>query len=115
MSIYDSGSDAFRDTTKWLVAFVPVVSIIAIGATVIPRLVKGSGTHSVSAWLGLNGLSLVGMLVSLVGIALILIFGARVLSSQPIGFTALIATPKDLSSAFSAGVGAPYFINEAEI
>jgi len=27
MSVYSTGVDAYRDTTKWLTAFVPIVSL----------------------------------------------------------------------------------------
>lgn len=115
MSIYGTGSEAFRDTTKWLVAFVPIASLVAAGAVIAPRLLSdATAADSPAGWVGDNVLPLVGVLAVLGGIILVTYFGAQVLSTQPREFTELLTNRENLSRAFSAGAGAPYFLDEAE-
>ena len=114
LSIYSSGADAFRDTTKWLVAFVPIATVVAAGAVIGPRLVDEATTSaSLLEWARSNVLPLVGIAIAVGGVVLVVSFGARVLSTQPSDFTTLFTTDQaKLSSAFSAGVGAPYFLED---
>jgi hypothetical protein len=112
--VYSAGADAFRDTTKWLVAFVPVAALASAAVVLGPLLVRSAqAANSLSAWLFDNALALGGVGAVLVGVVLVVWFGARVLSSQPKDFGALLKTdPKRLSEAFSAGVAAPYFLDD---
>jgi hypothetical protein len=114
VSIYSTGAEAFRDTTKWLVAFVPIASIVAAGAVIGPRLVRDAGaSDSVIEWAGDNVWPLVGLAAVALGIGLVVWFGARVLSTQPKDFAQLVTTDDaKLSDAFSAGVGVPYFLDD---
>ena len=114
MSVYSAGADAFRDTTKWLVAFVPIAALGTAAAVLGPLLVRSAQTaRSLSAWAGDNAWALGGVAAVLVGVMVVVWFGARVLSTQPKDFGALLKTnPKRLSDAFSVGVAAPYFLDD---
>lgn len=114
VTIYTAGAEAFRDTTKWLVAFLPTATILTAGALVGPRLLADAArSRSLLDWAGRNGWSIVGIVMVLTGLALIVALGARVLSTQASGFTELLMEDEaGLSRAFSAGVGAPYFLDD---
>lgn len=114
MSIYDTGADAFRDTTKWLVAFVPIASIVAVTAAIGPRLAgDAAASESLGDWARANVLPLAGVAAVVAGVVLIVVFGANVLSTQPNDFTSMFTTDQQrLSDAFSAGVGAPFFLDD---
>lgn len=114
MSIYGTGAEAYRDTTKWLVAFVPSAALVGAAALIGPRLV-GNGTEADGTfdWLGDNAVALGGLTAVVAGMVLIVLLGAKVLSAQPKNFTALFTTDQAaLSQAFSAGVGAPHFLDD---
>lgn len=119
MSVYSSGVDAYRDTTKWLSAFVPVASLITAGLVVGPEVVTTiERATSVEEWLTQNWL-LLGCLVALFGgIAAILWSGAQVLSVEPKDLGDLWLTAEGRSSgkslakvitAIGNGAAAPYF------
>ena len=106
MSVYGSGAEAFRDTTKWLVAFVPIAAIVASGAVLGPRLVGAMrAADSISDLLAANGLPLLGLVMVVVVVSQ----GANVLSTQPKELGDLEADT--LAAAFNDGVGAPYFFD----
>lgn len=105
MDLYSSGVIAIRDTTKWLVSFVPVVSVLGLIGVGTARLHDGSGIDRCMA---------VGAAIAAGGIAAIVVNGARVLNAAPQDFTSLLADPHRLSLAFGAGVGSPYFDTEED-
>lgn len=113
MSVYSAGSDAFRDTTKWLVAFVPISALGTAAVVLGPRLVRSAeSARSLPSWLADNVATLAGVLVVLIGVFVIVYFGASVLSTQPKEFTALLETDETgLSKALAAGAGVPYFLD----
>jgi hypothetical protein len=114
MSIYGTGAEAFRDATKWLVAFVPLTTIVAGGAVIGPRLVSDLvASLSLWAWAASSVWLLVGIGVVAAGVVLVVWFGAEVLSAQPQDFTQLLRDETKLSEAFRAGVGAPYFLDDS--
>ena len=53
MFVYSAGADAFRDTTKWLVAFVPIAALGTAAVVLGPLLVR-SPTGSALAF-GVGG------------------------------------------------------------
>lgn len=112
MSVYDSGVAAYRDTTKWLVAFVPIVSILAATVTIGPGLTLSvQHAQSLGDWLVDYWLAAVCGLVLLGGIAAILYWGAKVLSVEPTDLGKLQdqAFAARLEDAIGAGVTAPEF------
>jgi len=114
MSIYDSGVGAYRDTTKWLVAFVPLGSLIAATVTIGPDLVWSSGhAQSFKDWLLDYWLTAICGLVLLAGVAAILWWGAKVLSVAPtdLGQLQSQAFAPKLATAIGAGVTAPEFFS----
>ena len=112
MSVYSTGAEAYRDTTKWLIALVPLASLVAAAAVVGPRLVTGkTAAGSWSAWITTYWAALLGCGLVLVGIGLTVASGAWVLSTEPKEVDKLLDDDQDrLSKAFSAGVGFPYFL-----
>ncbi|MGH9123652.1 MAG: hypothetical protein ACRDZ8_02860 [Acidimicrobiales bacterium] len=115
MSIYSSGGDALRDTAKWLVSLVPVAGVVATGAVLVPRLVAaGAATNSGLSWLDAYKWPLVGLVAVVTGIGATVWWGATVLSTEPASFTAVLSNASTLSTAFSAGVGAPYFLDSEQ-
>lgn len=110
MSIYSTGAEAYRDTTKWLIALVPLASLVAAAAVVGPRLVTGRpAAGSWSTWIT-YGLAILGCGLVLVGICLIVAHGATVLSTAPKDVDKIVNNRLRFSEAFSAGVGYPYFL-----
>ncbi len=116
LSIYRAGSDAFRDTAKWLIAFVPIASLTSVGALVGPRLIKGAeASTSPAGWLASNIWPILGVAAAAAGVTAIVFFGAKVLAAQPSEFANLLTVDRSkLSAAFSAGVGAPYFLDDSD-
>jgi hypothetical protein len=110
VSIYSTGAEAYRDTTKWLIALVPLASLVAAAAVVGPRLVTGRpAAGTLSTWIT-YGLAILGCGFVLVGICLIVAHGATVLSTAPKDVDKIVNDPLRFSEAFSAGVGYPYFL-----
>ncbi|QIK66841.1 hypothetical protein G7072_11250 [Nocardioides sp. HDW12B] len=112
MSVYDSGVSAYRDTTKWLVAFVPIGSLIAAAVTLGPDLVESiQASNGVGNWLGDYWFAVICGVVFLLGIGAILYFGAAVLSVAPtdIGAIQEDAFAPTLAKAIGEGVAAPEF------
>jgi len=112
MSVYESGVTAYRDTTKWLVAFVPLGSILAASVTVGPELLWSvEHARNFGDWLHDYWLAAICGLGLLAGIAAILYWGAKVLSVAPTDLGKLQSeeyAPK-LATAVGAGVTAPEF------
>lgn len=112
MSVYDSGVAAYRDTTKWLVAFVPLGSLVAATVTIGPDLISSVGhARGFSGWLKDYWLVAACGIVLLAGIAAILGWGAKVLSIAPadLGQLQSPAFAPRLAKAIGAGVTAPEF------
>jgi hypothetical protein len=110
VSIYSTGAEAYRDTTKWLIALVPLASLVAAAAVVGPRLVTGRpAAGSWSTWIA-YGLAILGCVFVVAGICLIVAHGATVLSTAPKDVDKIVRDRLRLSQAFSAGVGYPYFL-----
>jgi hypothetical protein len=111
VSVYSTGAESYRDTTKWLVALVPVASLVAAAAVVGPRLVTGkTAAGSWSAWITTYWPALLGCGLVLVGIGLTVAKGAKVLSTEPKGYGEILADGARLNKAFGAGAGFPYFL-----
>lgn len=112
MSVYSTGAESYRDTAKWLVALVPLASLVAAAAVVGPRLVKGeTAAGSWSAWITTYWAALLGCVLVLGGIWLTVAKGAKVLSTAPKGYDEILGDDERLSAAFGAGVGFPYFLS----
>lgn len=112
MSVYDSGVSAYRDTTKWLVAFIPIGSLIAGAITVGPDMVLSIQTaNGLDAWLSNYWLSALCGVGFLLGIGAILWAGANVLSVAPqdIGNIQKPEFAPKLAQAIGEGVAAPEF------
>jgi len=112
VSVYSTGAESYRDTAKWLVALVPLASLVAAAAVVGPRLVKGeTAAGSWSAWITTYWAALLGCVLVLGGIWLTVAKGAKVLSTAPKGYDEILGDDERLSAAFGAGVGFPYFLS----
>ena len=115
MSVYSTGAESYRDTTKWLLALVPLASLVAAAAVVGPRLVTGkTAAGSWIAWITTYWPALLGCVLVLVGIWLTVARGARVLSTEPKGYDKILGDGARLSKAFAAGVGFPYFLTSED-
>lgn len=118
-SVYDSGASAYRDTAKWLVAFVPIASLLAAAGVVGPALVQsGAEAGSLPTWLAANALTLVALAVMALGMTIVITAGAKVLAAQPAGLASVLATTSDdagarLAAAFGEGLGVPYYYDSA--
>lgn len=115
MSVYSSGVTAYRDTTKWLAAFVPVTALVSAAVLVGPDLIVSAQTSSsVGEWLSDYWLVVLSGLGLLAGISAILICGARVLSVEPTDIGKL-AEPgparRKLEVAIGEGAALPEFFN----
>jgi hypothetical protein len=111
VSVYSTAAESYRDTTKWLLALVPLASLAAAAAVVGPRLVKGeTAAGSWSAWITTYWAALLGCVLVLGGIWLTVSRGAKVLSTEPRKFDQILGDGARLSAAFGAGVGFPYFL-----
>lgn len=113
MSVYSAAAESYRDTTKWLLALVPLASLVAAAAVVGPRLAKGeTAAGSWSAWMTTYWPALLGCALVLAGIWLTVARGARVLSTEPRKFNEILDDAARLSAAFGAGAGFPYFLTD---
>lgn len=114
VSVYSTGAEAFRDTTKWLVAFVPIATIVATAGLLGPHLLSNAAaSDSPWAWTREHVWPLVGIATVVAGVVLVVSFGAKVLTAQAKDVRRLLTKDEEkLSSAFSAGVGAPYFLDD---
>jgi hypothetical protein len=115
MSVYDSGTTAYRDTTKWLVAFVPIGSLIAATTAIGPELMSSIETApSLGAWTSENWDVAVAWILILGGIAATMLFGARVLSVAPkdLGKIQDPSFAAQLATAIGDGVTAPEFLDK---
>lgn len=113
VSIYSTGAEAYRDTTKWLVAFVPVATLVAAAVALGPRLLQdAAAAPGLAEWVQGSGLALVGLALIGGGVAAVMIVGAKLLSTQPVNFAELMNDSTKLSQAFTAGVAAPYFLDD---
>lgn len=115
MSVYSSGVTAYRDTTKWLAAFVPVTALVSAAVLVGPDLIVSVQTSSSAAeWLGDHWLVVLSGIGLFAGISAILICGALVLSVEPTDIGKL-ATPgsdrRKLEVAIGNGAALPEFFN----
>ena len=116
MSVYASGVAAYRDTTKWLAAFVPVTALVTAGVAVGPRVLRSlDAAGSVAGWLADYWLVPLCALALLGGIVAILWTGARVLSVEPERMDALLvgAAKGELAEAIGAGAALPYYLDKA--
>lgn len=116
MSVYETGVAAYRDTTKWLVAFLPVTAVV--GAALVsgrPLITSVRAAPSVGDWLAEHWLVLVCGIVVFTAIAVVLWAGARVLSVEPtdIGELSKPEMAPELAKAIGAGVAAPEFFDKA--
>ncbi len=112
MSIYSAGTAAYRDTTKWLVAFVPIAAILSAGAVAGPGLVNTIGNaDSIRDFFEMAGWPVAGLVAVSLGIIAVVWRGSVILSLQPTELGAVVADPELMSAAFGAGVGAPYFFD----
>lgn len=115
MSIYSDGVAAYRDTTKWLTAFVPITSLAAAALVLGPDVIASIQTEqSPVSWLEHYWFVLLAAIAVSGGIAAIMFCGAAVLSVKPADIGDLangrIATAA-LSGAIGAGATAPYFLD----
>lgn len=116
MSIYKSGVDAYRDTTKWLAAFTPVTAIIAAAVVAGAPLANSLATSPDAGWWLLkHWLLLLCGVVILACIAAILWRAAIVLSAKPIEALTNLSgdDAKLIVGAFSSGVASPDFYDYA--
>lgn len=115
MSVYSTAVTAYRDTTKWLAAFVPVVSLATAILVVGPRLVRTIQTApSLASWFQDYWLTLICGVALFGGMAAILATGANVLSVEPadIADLATDSGPAALAQAIGSGVTAPEFFDK---
>lgn len=115
MSLYSTGVDAYRDTTKWLVAFVPITAIAGAGVATGPRLIRSlDASTGASGWLEDHWPVLVCALLLLGSLVAIVWTGASVLSTQPsdIGTLGSGQPNQDLAQAIGDGAAAPYFFDK---
>lgn len=108
MSVYSSGAEALRDTTKWLTALVPIAAVLGAGGVLGPVVIDAGR----SADLQLTGPIIGGAILSLLGVLAILISGGLVLAAQPRDLASTVTRPDSMSDAFASGVTAPYFLDE---
>ncbi len=112
MPVYDSGVAAYRDTTKWLTAFVPLGALTAATATIGPDLVRSvQAASGVGDWIGRHWPAAACLIAILAGVIAILYWGGRVLSVAPtdLGQLQSPAFAPRLARAIGQGVTAPEF------
>ncbi len=91
MSIYKSGVDAYRETTKWLVAFIPVTAITTTAVLLGAPLRAGAlAASDPSAWMARHGSIVWCAIVVIAAIGAILWCAARVLSAAPVGVASIL-------------------------
>lgn len=119
MSIYKSGVDAYRDTTKWLAAFTPATAIITattvVGAPVGASLAAAPDPW---AWVFRHGwLVWCGMAI-LAATFLILWFATKVLSAPPVEVADILArtgrAQTRIDTALGDGIIAPDFTSATD-
>lgn len=115
MSVYSSGVTAYRDTTKWLAAFVPVTGLVSAVVLVGPDLIVSAQTaSSLREWLADYWLVVLSGIALFAGISAILISGAQVLSVEPTDIGKLAepgSTRRKLEVAVGEGAALPEFFN----
>lgn len=115
-SVYSTGVEAYRETTKWLAAFVPVTSLVTAAAVSGPKLIRSiQAAPSLGAWVQRYWLVLLCAVGLFGGIGAILWFGARVLRTEPADIGDLAtgqAGAQDLAHAIGSGVAAPEFFSK---
>lgn len=116
MGIYRDSVDAYRDTTKWLTAFAPVAAIGTAGVALAGPLVTSvQSARDLSAWAGEHVAVIVGGTLLVLGVALILVTGARVLSAAPRDIARLDEKPQlsdAIATAIAEGILAPGFLTK---
>lgn len=91
MSIYKSGVDAYRETTKWLVAFIPVTAITTTAVLLAAPLRAGAlAASDPSTWMARHGSIVWCAIVVIAAIGAILWCAARVLSAAPIEVASIL-------------------------
>lgn len=114
-SVYEAGTAAHRDATKWLVGFVPVATIVSAGFVLGPRVVDlAESDRSGGAAISDRWPAAAGVLVIVAGLVAIVGSGSRVLSAQPTSFATVLRDRKALAVAFGQGVGAPYYFDSGQ-
>lgn len=116
MSVYTAAAEAYRDTTKWLTAFLPVATVFSGGLLVGPGVVRSvHSSESIGDWLKLNWLLLICGAVIAAAVAGIIWRAAVVLAVEPkdIGQMASGTDVVALSEAIGNGAAAPYFFDTA--
>lgn len=119
MSIYKSGVDAYRDTTKWLVAFIPVTAITTTAVLLAAPLRAGAlAASDPSTWMARHGSIVWCAIVVIAAIGAILWCAARVLSAAPIEVASILervgGAKKEIDAALGSGIAAPAFLSTAE-
>ncbi|CCH75911.1 conserved membrane hypothetical protein [Nostocoides japonicum T1-X7] len=111
MSVYGGAGDAYRDTTKWMAASVPLATLVAAGVALGPRVVQSVQTaSSVSGWVGGHWLVLLCGAAVVGAVAWVLATGARVLSAGPSLPVELVKDPDGaVGKAIGDGVALPYY------
>lgn len=117
MSVYSSGTEAYRDTTKWLTAFVPVTALASVIFIAGPELIKSLQiSPSIPSWVSQYWIAFICFVVIFLGIFLILVFGSKVLSVEPTDIGDLTTTDgakSEVARAIGAGTTAPYFFDKS--
>jgi hypothetical protein len=117
MSIYAGGATAYRDTTKWLVAFLPLTALAAGAFTLGPPVIRSiQDAPSLPSWASDHWLVLVCMVVLFAGLTAILYYGAKVLSVEPTDIGDILTSPdkkSTLAAAIGSGVTAPWFLDKS--
>jgi hypothetical protein len=117
VSVYSGGVEAYRETTKWLTAFLPVTALVTAAVVAGPGLVRSvQVAPSPGAWVSDHWLVLVCAVALFAGIAAILACGARVLSVQPLELAYLdtdAATKAAVAEVLGAGAAIPEFFDKS--
>lgn len=117
MSVYSSAVDAYRETTKWLTAFLPITALASAGVLVGPRLAASAqAASSPAAWAAEHWTILLSLLALGAAVAAILWSGATVLSCEPTDLSNLGEGQgsRSLTAAIGAGVAAPAFFTRED-
>ncbi|MEV8182846.1 hypothetical protein [Specibacter sp. NPDC078692] len=117
MSIYSDGTAAYRETTKWLTAFVPLTAMVASILTLGPPVLRSiQDAPSLPAWIGEHTVVLLCIAVLFGGLTVILSFGTKVLSVEPQDIGPLLNSPEkrsELAAVIGTGTTAPWFLDLA--
>ena len=113
---HDAATDATRETTKWLIGLVPSAAIFGLALSVGPRVLEGVRVFGFQGWIELGGSkALVGVGCVLVGVALVVFKGARVLEAEPPTLDSLLhpapyeRVADELKDAVEIGITQPYW------